>query len=100
KVAAQNYLARVRESGLPDRLPDDAELDPRSARAGTGYEAAWLLCRSIAEHFGQEKLVRLYRKASDGGSVPAVIDSVLGISEQELVSLWRSDLQALIRSAG
>ncbi len=100
KVAAQNYLARVRESGLPDRLPDDAELDPRSARAGTGYEAAWLLCRSIAEHFGQEKLVRLYRKASDGGSVPVVIDSVLGISEQELVSLWRSDLQALIRSAG
>lgn len=100
QVAAARYLQQVRTTGLPQQLPTDADLDPRNGDFAVAYEGAWLVCRTIAEHFGEDSLVRLYRSAGDGSDLGPLIQQELGISEPQLVKLWRNDLARLAGMAG
>ena len=96
EIAAKAFLNDVRSNGLPSQLPTDASLDPRAKRFATFYEASWLVCRTIATHFGEPSLVAFYRAVSDGADPDEAMASVLGITEAELLRLWRADLTALV----
>lgn len=100
QVAAARYLQQVRTNGLPQELPTDADLDPRNGDFAVAYEGAWLVCRTIADHFGEDSLVRLYRSAGDGADPGPVIQQELGVSEPQLVKVWRNDLAKLAGIAG
>lgn len=100
ETAAAQYLKEIRRNGLPVRFPDDADLDPRSAKFGASYEASWLLCRTIAAHFGQQRLVDLYDDSSERSDHEVAFEEVLGVSEAEVLELWRSDLAELSGTRG
>ena len=96
EVGAKAFLHDVRVNGLPSELPTDADLDPRAKGFATFYEASWLVCRTIAERFGEPSLVSFYRAVSDGADPDEAMRSVLGINEVGLLQLWRADLTALV----
>ncbi|HEY9522111.1 MAG TPA: hypothetical protein VIR33_02635, partial [Thermopolyspora sp.] len=77
RTAAAELAADVRAGRLPAALPTrrDFHDDERRVRA---YEEAWLACRYIAARFGEEALVRLYRR-----------ERALGMSVAEFTAAWR-----------
>ena len=105
--AARGLLDRVRRGEVPSSLPsagdfsDRAELDDSRPSGDEAYQAAWLACRTVADRYGEARLVALYRAYGQhyrGGALPpadgdGIVRSVLGLSEDELVAQWRSDLR-------
>ncbi len=75
--AATELAAEVRAGRLPAALPTRADFDDDRRRV-LAYEEAWLACRFIAARFGEERLVRLYRR-----EVP------LGMSIAAFTAAWR-----------
>lgn len=94
-VAAGQILRRVRQSGVPDELPDEDDFSTESHGLGASYEAAWLACRLIAEQYGQDTLLRFYRAVSRGGDVDAAFERVLNTTEEEFTADWRGYLREL-----
>ena len=95
EVAAGQILDRIRTDGLPSRLPTSAELDPTATGLGATYEEAWLACRFLAQEYGTDRLVRFYRKVSEGASAEEAFRTELGTTQPRFVSQWRSDLARL-----
>jgi hypothetical protein len=95
-VVAGDVLDEVRAGKGPEQLPDDAAFDAARGDIAAAYEGAWLACRMIAERFGEKKLIALYVSYADDKSAPDVGDvkATLGISERELVKMWRAYLDA------
>lgn len=92
-VIAQELFDVVQEHGVPDDLPDAASFDSRSDELDQSYEAAWLACRYIAEHWSEEKLLKFYR-AMEATDVEderlALYPSVLGVEYDTFVAGWRA----------
>jgi hypothetical protein len=94
-VAAGQILDRIRKDGLPRRLPTSEDLDPTANGLGATYEEAWLACRFLAGEYGTDRLVRFYRKVSDGASAQEAFRSELGTTQPKFVAQWRADLAHL-----
>lgn len=94
-VTAGQIIAQVREQGLPEQLPSSADFDSTSTHLGSVYEAAWLVCRVLAQRDGQEALVRLYDAASRSGRVQPELRRLFGWSEQQLLTAWQAELERL-----
>jgi hypothetical protein len=96
--AARELTAEVRRGKVPDRLPGRSEFALDGQRLAQAYEASWLACRLIAERIGRPGLVRFYRAVSaDPGAPEAAVDdglrSVLGLTTEQFVALWRQYLR-------
>ncbi len=100
EVAAGQILDRIREDGLPRRLPTSADLDPTAIGLGATYEEAWLACRFLAQEYGADGLVRFYRKVSAGASAEEAFRAELGTTQPKFVTQWRADLARLAGVAG
>ncbi|GIH23038.1 hypothetical protein Aph01nite_13480 [Acrocarpospora phusangensis] len=87
RVAAE-LAAEVRAGVLPRELPGRAAFKAGAARLAHAYEEAWLACRYVAERYGQERLIALYREARDGDPEEAMAH-VLGLSTAEFTEAWR-----------
>lgn len=85
--------ATVRSSGLPGRLPTDAQFTGEEAQAA--YEMAWLACRVIAEGAGEDALVRLQAAVAGGRPVRAMLPRITGWSRRELLRRWWGRLSHL-----
>lgn len=92
--AAPQLRRAVWDGRLPDRLPRDAAFAfdaPPDQLAGS-YEAGWLACLMIAQHWDERRLLKFYVAASRGG--PGALDralrEVLGVSEEEFHQRWRA----------
>lgn len=91
RTAAAELAEEVHAGRLPSELPGPAAFaadgrDPvRLARA---YQEAWLACRFLADRFGEETLVRLYRDAQAAGVDRALAS--LGLSVGTLTARWRA----------
>ena len=95
RQVARELLAQVRNGQLPDALPQDDDFDAAHTELGPAYEGAWLICRMIAETYGEKTLVELYLALSDTtpGPVDADLRRVLGISQDQLLADWRDYLR-------
>lgn len=96
-VTAGQIIRQVRKDGAPPQLPAAAEFNTQTTHLGAAYEAAWLACRLLAESGGEANLVGLYRRASRGEAVDAVLRDLYGFGEKEFTRRWRSELVALAR---
>lgn len=96
-VSAGQIIAQVRKDGPPTTLPGAAEFDTRTSHLGAAYEAAWLAVRLLATTDDEATLVSLYRRASQGESLDALLREFYGFGEKELLRRWRLELRELAR---
>ncbi|GAA0972191.1 hypothetical protein GCM10009555_024890 [Acrocarpospora macrocephala] len=88
RVAAAELAEEVRAGVLPRELPGRDAFEAGSARIAQVYEEAWLACRYIAERYGAERLVALYRAARDGDPDTAMART-LGGNMGDFTKGWR-----------
>ncbi len=71
-----------------DRLPDESDFDLTAPHLGAAYEAAWLACRALATLVGEDGLVEVYRRTSDGADLAAALAAV-GTDPAEVTRTWQ-----------
>ncbi|MGI5227198.1 basic secretory protein-like protein [Actinoallomurus sp. CA-142502] len=97
RAAGRELADLIATGGVPATLPGATEFAGSGDRLSAAYEEAWLACRMVAERYGEDRLVRLYRTAEaepeDSGD-PRLQDralrSVLGVGTDRFVALWRA----------
>lgn len=94
-VTAAQVIAQVRKRGLPKQLPEDADFGARTTDLGAAYEAAWLVCRVLAQRGDVDAMVALQERIAAGASLGKALRATHGLSPKELVDLWRTELQQL-----
>jgi hypothetical protein len=102
-------LDAVRSDGIPSGLPTDEDFDPATGSLPVAYGFGLLAVRTLADRYGTDAVVRLYRDAAGGLDVPtdslgdpeAVIDralaEVLHTDREHVVRAWQARLRALTR---
>lgn len=94
KTAGQ-IAAQVREDGVPATLPGRLELDSSAEHLGAAYEAAWLVCVTLAEHGGEEALVSFYDAVLGGADLEAELRSRFGWTVVDLTRAWQDRLASI-----
>ncbi len=100
KAAGRELAVRIAAGDVPPAPPGRAEFDGSGDRLSAAYEEAWLACRMVAERYGEDRLVRLYRTAAaepgDAGDPRAedrALRAVLGIGTSRFDAEWRAYLR-------
>ncbi|MGN6300490.1 MAG: hypothetical protein ACTHN8_05285 [Angustibacter sp.] len=107
RVGAGDLLAEVRAGHGPTRLPTVDDFDPTRTTIAPSYSGSWLACSLIADTYGTDRLVALYRRAatapSDGGApdpdrqLEAAFRSVLGTTTAAFTRDWLRYVDRLAR---
>ena len=90
RTAAGELRREIGAGRTPRELPGAAEFSGASGRLSAAYEEAWLACRMVAERYGEDRLVRLYRAA---GARSDALRRVLGVDIGEFTAMWRAYLR-------
>jgi hypothetical protein len=98
RVASSAALDRVREHGLPRRLPTNRDFRTTDLDLEATYELSRLVVATIAHRYGRRHLVDFYTYlAANPGDVAGALRRRLGTSQAELTQRWR---RLLVRLAG
>lgn len=103
RLAARELAVQVAEGGFDGRLPTDRAYRGSNRNLAAVYERSWLACKFIAVHWGERRLVALYRAVgrSTSGTRRVVVDramrGVLHISLARFVAGWRGYVTAELR---
>jgi hypothetical protein len=95
KVAAGQALQQVRRHGPPSELPDADDFATSAHGLGASYEAAWLACRLVAQRYGEDALLHLYRQVARTGDVGAAFEQALGTDVDSFTAQWQDHLRRL-----
>lgn len=102
-------LDRVRSLGLPGALPADADFEPGTQTLSVAYGFSLLVLRTLADRYGTQAVVHLYRAAAGGLDEPtdrlddreAVVDDALrsttGTTRSALVEQWQARIRDLLQ---
>jgi hypothetical protein len=101
RSAARELRTEVAAGQVPPALPNRDDFAGASGRLSQAYEQAWLACRMVAERYGEDRLVKLYRAAGapqSGASDPAyqqdyALRTVLGLNAAEFTTMWQDYLR-------
>ncbi|REE99510.1 hypothetical protein [Thermomonospora umbrina] len=96
RSAARELHREVADGRPPAALPGPDDFGGGSDRLPQSYAEAWLACRLIAERYGEDRLLELYR-AAGRRSQEAALRSVLGIGTAGFTALWRDHLRKELR---
>ncbi|KZM73781.1 hypothetical protein [Nocardia terpenica] len=91
---APTLNGRARAGQLPADLPADTAFAPTPGNdAALAYETAWSANAFTAAHFGEPKLVELYRRVATGPEDTPTLDGILhttlGVDRAEFVAGWQ-----------
>lgn len=89
---AGQIIAQVQQDGLPEALPSAAEFDTGSSHLGAVYEAAWLVCVTLADRGGRDALVDFYDAVLGGAGLGSELRTRFGWTEADLTDAWRTRL--------
>ncbi|RHW26946.1 hypothetical protein D0Z08_12250 [Nocardioides immobilis] len=92
---AGQITAQVRTDGVPDQLPSSADLDSSAQHLGAAYEAAWLVCVTLAERGGEEALVELYDAVLGGADLPSELRRRFDWTIDDLTRAWQAKLTSI-----
>jgi hypothetical protein len=92
---AGQIIEQVRADGVPDALPSRADLATSAPALGAAYEASWLVCVTLAEHGGEESLVRFYEAVIGGADLEAELRRNFGWTVADLTRAWQDRLRAV-----
>lgn len=98
-VAAEELAREVQDGDVPRRLPPNREFNGGSSQLSVAYEGAWMACRYIAERYGEQTLVRFYRRVGTSGMAPSqalasATRELLHLSVAQLTRRWRDYMRA------
>ena len=93
-TTAGRAIDLVRRDGVPRRLPGPEEFDTRATELEAAYELAWLACDTLADEVGEQALLDVHRRASDGTPVDAALRRH-GLTLEGLVQRWQDRLASL-----
>lgn len=87
----------VRRDGPPQSLPDDAAFHAHGRDLDLAYQQAWSIARYVSDHYGEDRLVALYRKLAGAGPASAsdtdeILRQVIGLDRAGLIAGWRQYL--------
>jgi hypothetical protein len=93
-LAAAELASSVRSGHLDRVLPSNRAFRGGNKFLSQAYEAGWMACRYVAEHYGQAKLVRFYRavgRSTSGqrGAVSSALHHVLHLTPARFTARWR-----------
>ncbi len=91
RSAARELAREVAAGRVPEALPEAADFDGPD-RLPQVYAEAWLACRMVAERYGEDALVELYR-AAGRRSQDAALRSTLGVGTAGFTAMWRDYLR-------
>ena len=95
-LTTRQVLALVREDGVPGRLPGESDFDLTAPHLGAAYEAAWLACRALASIVGEDGLVEVYRRTSEGEDVGVAL-AAEGTDLSAVTAAWQEQLRRAAR---
>jgi hypothetical protein len=104
QAVAAELLARTRRGEGFAALPTDQDFDATRTTIGPAYSASWLAASLVAERYGQDALVRLYRTAATtAGDDPETalseaFTSVLGVTHAQVSADWLQRVDQLARN--
>jgi hypothetical protein len=98
-LAAAQLAHRAQAGLVPSRLPGNHAFRGSATNLGAQYQAAWLACRYVADHYGQSTLVRFYRAVGtsrhDGAiAVRDAMRRVLQTTLPQFDAAWRAYIRA------
>ncbi|MEV6206862.1 hypothetical protein [Kitasatospora sp. NPDC051914] len=85
---------------VPTALPADADFAAGAPGIAQAYEQAWLACEMIANRYGPQRLVRLYREVGamgDPARLEAVLRAELGLDLPAFTKAWATELVRQLR---
>lgn len=99
---APDLAKRVRQKGPPTALPENRAFQSRGSAMSLAYQQSWSLARYIADRYGEQQLVAVYRRLAGTGPVSAsetdrMLREVLGVDRAALVSGWQSYLREALK---
>lgn len=99
---APDLAKRVRQDGPPTALPEDRVFRSRGPELDLAYQQSWSLARYIADRYGEQTLIAVYRRLAGAGPVSAsetdsILREVLGSDRAALVTGWQSYLREALK---
>ncbi|NEW44641.1 hypothetical protein GV794_23210 [Nocardia cyriacigeorgica] len=92
---APTLATRLATGTVPADMPTDAEFT--GPDAATAYELAWSTCAYLADTYGDDRLVALYRRLATGPQSSTTEDAamreVLGTSRTDVITAWQGWLR-------
>lgn len=100
QAAAQSLLAEVKRNGPPAALPGESDFAVGHRDLNRSYAQAWLACRYLGDHFGNQKLWRFYEAVdkSRDGSITGPLHAVFGIDQHQFISGWQNYLRSAAKT--
>lgn len=94
RAAANDLRAKVQAGRAPEKLPTRADFAADADNLSESYAEAWLACKYVAERYGDDRLVRLYRHmgqhpGNEEEVEAAGLESVLDVDREEFAAGWR-----------
>ncbi len=95
---APDLVKQFRDQGPPTALPEDRAFRSSGSELDLAYQQSWSLARFVAERFGEDTLVKLYRTLATVGPASArqtddLLREVVGMDRKRLVGDWRNYLR-------
>ena len=99
---APDLAKRVRQGGPPSALPEDRAFRSSGTDLDLAYQQSWSLARYIADRWGEQTLITVYRTLAGAGPVSAtetdaMLRDVLGVDRAALVAGWQSYLREALK---
>ncbi|WP_243867283.1 peptidase MA family metallohydrolase [Actinophytocola oryzae] len=99
---APDLAKRVRQDGPPTALPEDRAFKSRGSELDLAYQQSWSLARYVADRYGENTLIAMYRRLAGAGPVSAsetddMLREVLGVDRGGLVAGWQSYLREVLK---
>jgi hypothetical protein len=99
---APDLAKRVRQDGPPSALPEDRAFRSSGTDLDLAYQQSWSLARYIADRWGEQTLITVYRTLAGAGPVSAtetdaMLRDVLGVDRAALVAGWQSYLREALK---
>lgn len=95
---APHLMRQVREDGPPTSLPEDRAFRSSGPDLDQAYQESWSLAKFVADEYGEDTLIELYRTLAAAGAVSAretdgLLREVLGMDRAALVEGWQDYLR-------
>jgi hypothetical protein len=99
---APDLAKQVRDDGPPSALPEDRAFRGGGDDLDLAYQQSWSLARYVADTYGEDRLIEMYRELAAAGAVSAtetdkMLRTVLGVDRADLVRGWQSYLRKALK---